>query len=280
MWNVGVSANNDDFGNTVNIDSNGQIGFKNIEYTTNIIENNFAPGVYKAISLWSSATGNMGSITIIDGNTTEDYFYRHVMSGAKAKDHAWKNTVKLPTGYDLTSPAILQRFPSSYDTDDSIHGWSNNHIIEDVTGKWTVGAGTLERTSTTVFDTGSSSRQILLGSKNAYAQADPRLLLVEIEKVSSVIPTSITIRYKGLGGGSITAVPYFSTVPQIGLASGQGMTFDDTWRDATWSFNTSTQKVQSYWDEISVGSYYIFAWETGGQPIPREIYFDSITVNY
>ena len=282
MWNVGAGSNNEDFGSTVNLISAEQVTFKNATYLTNIIEDASAPATNRAMSLWSSAIGSLDTITLIDGNTTEKYYYRHCVDGNKSVNYLWKNTVVLPTGYDLTSSAILERQPSCRDVATQVMRNGDNHMLEDTNGKWMVTPGCLQRTSTTVFDTGSSSRQILLGARDSYAAGDPEIMLTEIEKVSATPPTSVTIRYKGTGT-SFGSRLYFSNKVAVDFTTNnQQMTMDDTWRDATFTCNsTSDTKFANYWDELTIGSYYGVKWTAlfFGQ-LPREFYIDSVTVTY
>lgn len=283
-WNVGQSGNSEEFGSTMNLRTKNEYTFKNATIVSNIIENDFSPTYHKALTLWSSARGVIDNLTIIDGNTTEKYYYLHYLSGESATgESTWRNTVKLPTGYDLTASSVLDHMSSSRDADKYVIKNPTSHMLIDTNGRWMAQPGTLQKTNTTVYDTGTSSRQILLGSRDAYSKSDPSFSLVEIEKVSATPPTSVTVRYLVPGGTGFGSRLYFSDLsPADFTTQNQQLTPDNTWRDLVFPVNTlSNERFARYWAQLPIGSYYQITFTPlfYGQ-IPRELFIDSVAVTY
>ena len=284
VWNPGFNSNGAAFGRTANIRSNIQ-HFSDCDYTTNIIETNRGgfSGVNQNIILFNNCWGNLNSLNFIDGNTTEDWYFQP--GDLQGYWKTQKVTMKYPTGFDFTSASILPHLAGARDGSDI--GGSVNEVWKDDNGYW-VGqqGGTLERVNTTDYDTGNSSREIILCSRMAYAATDPKTLLAQLTKTTASAPTSITIRYKCTSSPDTT----FGTRLYFGWrdpgyianlsTTNINLTCDGTWRDATYTAGSDTA-FTTYWDSIAVGSDWTmnFAALYYNEPV-RNFLIDSVTVNY
>lgn len=283
FWNPGQQSNGEEFGNTLNIEGNSNtLGFKNTEYLTNLIENNRGGygGTRQNVTLFQNCNGTLSSLTLLDGNTTEDYWYTYMLFGENTQNG--RCTVKLPTGTDLTNSSISHHLAGTRAP--AITTEPAQKILIDDNYSWMSMAGTLQATDNVNYDTGTSSRVIVPGSRMRYAGVDPRVLLAQVTKTTATPPSTITVRYKlEATSGSYGTRLYFANSSQVDLTTGnQQMTADGTWRDATFQcFTLTDQRFATYWNDIPVGGTWMidFTFLYYGTD-PDAIWIDSVTVNY
>jgi len=284
VWNPGFNSNGAAFGRTANIRSNEQ-QFTDCDYTTNIIEANRGGfgGVHQNVMLFNNCWGNLNSLTLIDGNTTNDwYFTPGSLEGYLSTN---KYTMKFPTGFSFTSSSILPHFAGA--RDGNATGGLTSEVWKDDNGYWnTQQGGTYERVNTTDYDTGNSSREIILTSRMAYSSADPSTLLAQITKTTTSAPTSITIRYKCTSSpdtsfGTRLYFGWKSAGYNADLTTGNvNVTCDGTWRDVTYTC-ASNAVFTAYWNNIAVGTDWTINFTAlyYNEPV-RNFLIDSVTVNY
>lgn len=281
IWNPGMNSAGAAFGRTYNIRSNNNI-FSDCEYITNVLEENrggFA-GVNQTVILFNNSSGNVDSLTLIDGNTSQDwYFALEDISGGSLGSN--RNTMKLPATFDLTAASVLPHLAGGRDPNPG-RGAVEACFI-DTNGTWKTEQGSYQKVNTTDYDTGNSSREVILPSRMAYASADPRVYIAQVTKTTTAAPTSIVIRYKYTGAGFGTRI-YFEN-----MSMGEGaqlstnniqLTGDGTWRDATYTCGTGGT-FDALWNLIAVGA----TWGIDFQALfynqdPKVFLIDSVTVNY
>ena len=287
IWNPGQNANGAAFGSTLNIKQLEGCMFDNAEYVTNIIEANRGTlgGTSQSVLLWEEATGKLSTLTLIDGNTTLEWFYEPLqVSGTPSTT---KQTIQMPATYDLLDVNTLSHLRGSRG---GPLGMPQNLALTDINGTWINGAGTYQKVSTTFFDTGNSSRQIILGAAGgtAYGSEDPKILLASVTKTGAALPTTITVRATGIQNpkpGALTSCGtrlYYANSYYGGnlTTTNVQLYFTSLWQDLVWTVASDTN-AQIEWDAIPIGGQ--FAIQMNAlfySNAPTEIYIDSVTVTY
>jgi hypothetical protein len=181
----------------------------------------------------------------------------------------------MPTGYDLSD----ENLKSDRDISANL---GTMHVINTDNHTWLKSNGAWVAEDYTVYDTGTNSKLIYFGTKDAYATDDNAPMLFGMQK-GTTVPASVTIRSRVIPHNkagqqnNIRGTVFLASEGVLSFATNTVTVSNTTgWSDTTYTFSGVTQ--QQYTDLVPDG-FLTFGFRPSNQD-GQKWYVDSITVNY
>lgn len=252
-WTNTLNANNAIFSNSGLI--NG-IGYRHIGSLSFIpLDVSRGNGFGTAVYGTGNSVMNPTSIKVVDNNATSSGANNTVLGAPLPYSFMYVSN----TNDSITGPGILTLPIGTNITDFNTKAISSNTFshnapqmqflnIVDGNEVWNANiAGTYYTTDTTVFDTGDSSKKILIPMKS-YSGTFAAIPLYTFLKNGSI--NSITIRYKSdiaLTGASITIVgPIMSTAQTTNITETKALSATSVWTDVIFNIDVNAKAFKAF----------------------------------
>jgi hypothetical protein len=278
MWNPGQSSHQASFGatNSFYIQNFNTLVRNNL--TVNGIEDS-RPGFNKGQELFgangdrASVFGTLNSFDFKTGGATNCFYNWYNSSNNEAS--RFISNLTMPTGYDLSD----ENLKSDRDISANL---GTMHVINTDNHTWLKSNGAWVAEDYTVYDTGTNSKLIYFGTKDAYATDDNAPMLFGMQK-GTTVPASVTIRSRVIPHNkagqqnNIRGTVFLASEGVLSFATNTVTVSNTTgWSDTTYTFSGVTQ--QQYTDLVPDG-FLTFGFRPSNQD-GQKWYVDSITVNY